>query len=347
MTPRSGEVTVTAGNQTRRFNVAQVAATSMLRNGVGTSYIQLQGRNLYLQGSNVRTRDLPNQQWNINHHTTINGNRYYRLSQGSQILAVTTESSQVDVVRLVNPANLTEPNRGLWRFEQVGNYHYRIVSRWTYQNGRTTALTGSETSGAATTITNMGAANQLWYIRRVANFLHHRTDRPYPWRVAGRSFSIYLCSETLQGRGWEQTIRNSITGWNTTTGNLNAGTSITYRRTGASTPHMFEVRNRSASSPTAFGSVTYVRMTNGNIIEHSSARIFAERINEYALTMRNVPALAIARSVVAHEIGHLLGLADDPPNYVNSIMHTHRTRSVNIAHNAFDARNVRLIFGVA
>jgi len=342
---RSGTVTVTGGNQTRSFSVSQAAAAGTAispRNGTGTFYVQAQGRNLFLQGSSVRTRNLPSQQWQITHNTTINGSRYFRLTQGSTILAVTGDTT----VSMIAPGSLAHAYRGLWRFEHVGNYHYRIVNRWTSQNARDLALTSATANGGAATLQARGAANQLWYTRNRANFLHNRTERPYPWRVSTRSFSVFLCTTSVQGSGWEQAIRNGITAWNASSGTRYAGVSISLRTTGAQTPHMFEARNRSTSAPTNFGSISYTRMGSGNIIEHSVSRIYAARINDY-VRGTNMSALNVARSVAAHEIGHMFGLGDNPPGFTSSIMHGNRNRNVVIQHNAFDARNVRIMYGAA
>jgi len=348
MTTRTGTVTVSAGDQSRSFTVTQLAAVSAIRNGVGSSYIQLQGRNLYLQGLNVRTRNLPSQQWGIAFQATIGGNRYYHLTQGTTILAATATGPNVGIIA---PASLPQAqrNRGLWRFERVGTNHYRIINRWANDNNWTTiALTGSTTNGAAVTLQNRGVAEQLWYIRRVSNFLHyHSHNWPYAFRTATRSFSVLLCPTSVQGTGWEQAVRDGLTSWNVASGDRNAGVNITLRTTGERTPHVVEMRNRNATLPNAFGTLNFVRMGTGNIIEHSRIHLYAQRINEYALTFRNVPALAIARSVASHESGHMLGLGDSPPNYVNSVMHGSRTRSRVTSHSSFDARNVRLMFGVS
>jgi len=341
---RSGTVTVTAGNQTRSFTVSQSPGPLSLRNGTGTFYMQAQGKNLFLQGSNVRTRNLPSQQWQVSFQTTINGNRYYRLSQGGQILAVTVENIHGHTVGMTTAGALSHVNRGLWRFEHVGNYHYRIVNRWTADNGWVAALTSATTNGGAVTLQTRGGANQLWYIRNRANFLHNRTERPYPWRVFNRTFSVYLCRTSVQGSGWEQAIRDGILAWNVSSGNRDAGVNISLRTTGAQTPHMFEVQTRNSLNPDTFGTISYVRMSSGNIIEHSTSRIYAARINEYVRDT-SMSALNVARSVAAHEVGHMFGLGDNPPQFTSSIMHGRRTRHTVTSHNAFDARNVRIMYG--
>jgi len=153
-----------------------------------------------------------------------------------------------------------------------------------------------------------------------------------------------LCRTTVQGSGWEQAIRDGILAWNVSSGNRNAGVSISLRTTGAQTPHRFEVRTRNASSPNAFGAISVAQWGAGNIIEHSISRIYAARINDYVRDT-SMSALNVARSVTAHEVGHMLGLNDDPPQFTSSIMHGRRTRHTVISHSAFDARNVRIMYG--
>jgi len=153
-----------------------------------------------------------------------------------------------------------------------------------------------------------------------------------------------LCRTTVQGSGWEQAIRDGILAWNVSSGNRNAGVSISLRTTGAQTPHRFEVQTRSMSSATAFGSMAVAQWGTGNIIEHSISRIYAARINDYVRDT-SMSALNVARSVTAHEVGHILGLGDHPPQFTSSIMHGNRTRHTVTSHTTFDARNVRIMYG--
>ena len=157
------------------------------------------------------------------------------------------------------------------------------------------------------------------------------------------------CQVTVRGSVWEQAIQEGITAWNVSTGNRDAGVTITPQTTGSHS-HRFEVRTRSITQPSVFGTISIPRTPN-NIFTSSIARIYSLRIDEFVQNMSdpNNAAQNVARSVAAHEMGHLFGLEDNPPgnttSITTSIMRHGRDRTVITSHNAFDARNVRLIFG--
>ena len=51
----------------------------------------------------------------------------------------------------------------------------------------------------------------------------------------------------------------------------------------------------------------------------------------------------IVASTMAHELGHVIGLEDNPPN-LNSIMNTNRNRDILVSPTYFDAESVSIIY---
>jgi len=144
---------------------------------------------------------------------------------------------------MISAPSAAQVDRTLWRFQRDGNA-YRIISRQAGLNGWTAALTGASTTGAAASLVMRGpnTPRQRWYVRNVASFLHHQSNRPYPWRAISPTFSVFLRPNL---GGWETAVRDGILAWNRRDGGRDMGGSIA-TRTGsadASLPHQFEARN--------------------------------------------------------------------------------------------------------
>ena len=310
-------------------------------------YIQQQGSRYFLQGSSMQRRDLPNQQWYLRFRKGLaDGSRYYEFTQENQMLAVLPGVN--NTIGMAISGSLSDLNRSLWRLELENDYNYRIVNRWAYLQPNVSAtIIGSSTTGA-TTLQTRRPTNQLWYIRNLENFNHHRAVRPYPWRVANRNFSVVLCS-SVEGTAWETSIRTGITSWNTRETNRNAGVAILVLAANNHAPHVFSVTDENTLFPMRLGSVYYAQMSSGNIIQRSRSTIYAANIIRHVQGMPYAHILvhSVAEAVAAHEMGHLLGLADGPPTNGESIMHGARRQNILTAHTAFDARNVLMIFGYA
>ena len=147
--------------------------------------------------------------------------------------------------------------------------------------------------------------------------------------MATRTFTLKRIGTTTNNTTWEPIIASSIFSWNVS----GAGVNIFNTSTSAS-PHTIEV----ASFNTTWRGYCLPNPTSGNITS-SKIQINTNMVdNGSNSTNRD----NYRKSTVAHEIGHLLWLQDDPPTtYNNTLMHGNRDRGTIFTPQNYYINNVK------
>ena len=146
-------------------------------------------------------------------------------------------------------------------------------------------------------------------------------------KVPTTTFSIQCIGSLATGSVWYPLIQQSAAAWNNST---NTNISITT----SSSVYTCEV---DSYPQTWYGMTTsYYSGSNTN-----SAIV---QINSRTCSSDN----GSRKSTITHEIGHLLGLADNPPVSGNSsLMHYDRNRATIYVPQAYDIMNVKYIYGIS
>lgn len=146
-------------------------------------------------------------------------------------------------------------------------------------------------------------------------------------KVPSRSFSIQCIGTNATGSTWYPLIQASATAWN----NSSAGTNISVGTSSSS-----YTCNVASYLQDWYGLTTATPNSNGDII---SATV---EINSRTCSTDNNSR----KSTITHEIGHLLGLDDNPPvlNNNDSLMNHNRNRTTIYEPQSYDVMNVKYIY---
>ncbi len=156
---------------------------------------------------------------------------------------------------------------------------------------------------------------------------HDYTDILLVCHVPTKTFSIKCTNSLSQGTTWNPLIQASATAWNNS-----VGTNITVTSSGSS-PYTCEVKSY---NETWFGLASY---NNSN-----------ERLTSAVIKINTSTCSSDSnsrKSTITHEIGHLLGLDDDPTTVANqSLMNHNRNRSIIYTPTDYDILNIKYIYGI-
>ena len=164
-----------------------------------------------------------------------------------------------------------------------------------------------------------GASNQRWYFARAGAFTNEGMQT--------RTFTIRGVGTNARSLAmvWAAFMSTACASWN----NSSANTNITYSTSNTTSPHTCSVENY---GNTGWAAQT-IKLSSGNAITSSEIRINIDLVG----TEENV-----RKSTMTHEVGHLLGLEDNPPGVAanSSLMNSARTKSSVFTPQTFDVRNV-------
>ena len=140
--------------------------------------------------------------------------------------------------------------------------------------------------------------------------------------------------------GWGSPINRAINSWNNSSARVRFATNNT-----SNNRLTFATRNNRVSS--ALGSLARTSGSGTNLATFNIS-LYRGGINDYVARHRNATLAATIESVMAHELGHAIGLRDNPtnaPNSVNgSIMNHGRQRWVRLGPTATDTANANMIY---
>jgi len=139
---------------------------------------------------------------------------------------------------------------------------------------------------------------------------------------------------TNLGRDWQAGLENAMRNWN------NSATPITVRFC-PNSRNMAVAQRRNLDNRGWFG-VFQGREFSGGYLRRFEIRIYTDRIGEHIQFERPYTAVEVATSVWTHELGHAVGLGDNPSRAVrpnDSLMNGDRSRRTVQAPMPFDRQS--------
>jgi len=137
-------------------------------------------------------------------------------------------------------------------------------------------------------------------------------------------------------------IRNAKNRWNSSNARIEF-------RSNSSSNNRVRVRNRSPRNRNTFGSIHLLETSNADNsrLVRFNIYLYSGRIDENVRDNRDATFSRVAESVMSHELGHVVGLRDNPTGASNrndSIMNTNRRRWIRIRPSTSDINNVNRIY---
>ena len=250
-----------------------------------------------------------------------------------KVIAVTSGKEDTDNHALVQEDYSEGSDRQLWNITKNsrGNYVIRPKSRLAYDKDY--CMSAGDYAGF--TAPNGLNVNQKLYVDdtdlRDEWGLSVLDDYPQillGYHVPNITFSIQCTNSLAQSTEWNSLIIESANEWNNS-----VGTNITV----TSTSNSVYTCQVISSSESWLGQTIFPQTPDG-IIE--SAMI---QINSSLCTGSN----NAKKSTITHEIGHLLGLSDNPPIDDNaSLMNHTRNRNTVYVPQPYDIYNVKYVYGL-
>ncbi len=341
-----GNVTVNGAGQFRIWMTYAGAPTSWYKNVTarladGVYFLQNHQTERYMQ---VDDDDAPNytnnggimeihpldgesyQRWNLSYL----GDGYYRITSSVSGYAVTVPTGHEtdDNVNLILKPYTGSDNQK-WRIASTKNGSFKIKAKSSESYTQNDLVMSLETA-LYTNGTNIRQRKYLdnssykdeWYLLSPENsvcgiFTGYKTPT--------RTFTIQCTGTLATGTTWFPLIQESSNAWNSTS----AGTNISI--TTAPSSYVCEV---GVYADTWFGVTSFP--SNSSTINSATILINARTCD----TDNNS-----RKSTITHEIGHLLGLADNPPISANkSLMNYDRNKKTVYTPQAYDIMNVKYIY---
>ncbi len=266
------------------------------------------------------------QRWNLSYL----GDGYYRITSSVSGYAVTVPTGHEtdDNVNLILKPYTGSDNQK-WRIASTQNGSFKIKAKSSESYTQNDLVMSLETA-LYTNGTNIRQRKYLdnssykdeWYLLSPENsvcgiFTGYKTPT--------RTFTIQCTGTLATGTTWFPLIQESANAWNSTS----AGTNISI--TTAPSSYVCEV---GVYADTWFGVTGFP--SNSSTINSATILINARTCD----TDNNS-----RKSTITHEIGHLLGLADNPPISANkSLMNYDRNKKTVYTPQAYDIMNVKYIY---
>lgn len=176
-------------------------------------------------------------------------------------------------------------------------------------------------NGTQLQLSALGASvsnRNLWNIAYVGAFLGYY--------VPSKSFNLQCATNTVNNSEWYPLIVDSVNAWN----NSSVDTDITL--TTSSSAYTIEV----GSYADSWYGATWMNEISGTSLTEADITINTRTLSSDS---------NVRRSTITHEIGHLLGLNDNPPVSRNeSLMMHSRDRTVVFIPQEFDIHNVKFLY---
>ena len=137
---------------------------------------------------------------------------------------------------------------------------------------------------------------------------------------------------------WASPMNSAINSWN------NSNARVRFSRNPNSNNRV-SIRQFNPASQTSFARIFY-RERNGTRIVRFDIELYSTRINNHVRDTRDATFARVVQSVMTHELGHAIGLKDNPTGATGneSIMNSDRQRWVRRTPAAFDVRSVNRIY---
>ena len=182
---------------------------------------------------------------------------------------------------------------------------------------------------------NNGGTNQQWNFAPTSSFLSAGLSRRSVTIRVNRDSSI---TNAQWNDMWLPAIRAAANSWN----NSGAGVNVTITTTGTS-EHILTVGvQRDSMGNIESWDGLYVPNTKTGAV--TSSRIYINTVGLYNIGANGTPA-SLRRAVIAHEIGHMFWLKDNPATTQNSLMRYQSVYDNNISTpQSLDVNNVQFVY---
>ncbi len=298
------------------YGPAPIASTNAyyIKN-VGTGkYISVKSPDTQEQVSQRAPAHISTMQWQIRHVTGTEYNKIMSEFGSNKCIGISNETANSNETVLYTNAH----DMAKWNIYLLPNWKFIFEPK----NSPEKILFAPDSSeNTRLQITDMWTADNKakWEIAHVAAFIDNHAPTP--------SFSIQYIGTEANRSVWLPSLQASINAWN----NSGAGTSISLTSSTSS-----YTCNVSSYGETSWYGRVYPIVEEGFIIG-ANIQINTDKVSDYENARQ---------STIVHEIGHILGLADDPPvGRVNdSIMSYGRIRESVYMPKPYDIYNVKFIY---
>lgn len=309
------------------FNLSAQAVVESENVPDGTYYIKKQGASFFLEpGTSIasNTYDMSQrlykgnnvQAWRLE---TMSSAGYVRIVNVDTGLVLGIEgNSSADLARIVaQPWSSDNTTRmyQTWYLHTMESGKYEIVNRYT---GKTFTNSGTGSGVDSSRIVQWPRRGSIWYEFGKPNDFNDQGG------LGDRTVTLQRKGE-LANTAWLLNIADACLSWNGSGSGANIRTSNS-----VSSPHTIEVKEYDWD---AFGRT--ITSPKGNVVKTSSAI----EINARMITGTE----KARRSTIAHEMGHLLWLNDNPSVDIanDSLMSHGRNRETVYSPRSFDVHNVK------
>lgn len=203
------------------------------------------------------------------------------------------------------------------------------ISDYTFRGWNSTD--GWTARGVAVTASTIPTGNVTYHAR----WHEPRRHRDYWYR----SSTVTLRTSPVNlGTTWQSALEDAARNW------TNSATPITVRLDQGS-PNLATTQFRSSENPSTLGSFRR-HSRSGTELRQFEIRLYTQRIPEHVSANPGFEFHRVATSVWAHEIGHAVGLADDPNwnDRNSSIMNVNRCRDSVLHPTPFDRQSVNWLY---
>ncbi len=312
--------------------VTEIAnGTYFLKSKDSSRYVDIEGQNM-ANGTNILQWDFHSdgsQRWVFTHL----GDGYYSIksanSTSNYYLGVLNDGTATDTQVVLRTGSLTDGMK--WKVSVTTSGAYKITPKTGEPNDRVLAVGWYVFNVNGIDIKQRDYVDDDNYKDEWILSKPESSEYTIFWGIKSptKSFSIQCVGTLATGTTWYPLIQASATAWNSS----GAGTNIS--TTTSSSSYSCEVDSYKDGW---FGLTTATPDSNGNIIS-ATVKINSRKCSTDANSRK---------STITHEIGHLLGLDDNPPvlNANDSLMNHSRDRTTVYAPQPYDIMNVKYIYSL-